>query len=83
MSNNIFINAAVVSFIFLLIKLVEMRFTEKEEKPLKLLVRDTLVVYLSVLCGHFILEQMSPYMSDTEMFGGSGPAQVFTDNPEF
>ena len=51
---NIFIIAAVISFIFLIIKFIEMRFVEKESKPLKLLIRDTLVVYISVIFGNFI-----------------------------
>ena len=51
--NNIFIIATVISFIFLIIKIIELRFIEKEQKPLKLLIKDTLLVYFSVICGYF------------------------------
>ena len=46
---NIFIVSGVVSLIFLFAKFFEMRFIEKEDKPLKLLIRDSLVVYFSVI----------------------------------
>lgn len=74
---NIFIVAAVISLIFLISKFIEMRFVDKESKPLKLLIRDTVLVYFSVVSGNFILEQLSPVMQK----GGVTP--VFTDNPEF
>jgi len=79
--DNIFIIAAVISVIFIISKFIEMRFIEKESKPLKLLIRDTLLVYLSVVSGYFILEQLKPIMQD----GGSSSVvtPVFTDNPEF
>jgi hypothetical protein len=79
--DNIFIIAAVISVIFIISKFIEMRFIEKESKPLKLLIRDALLVYLSVVSGYFILEQLKPIMQD----GGSTvvATQVFTDNPEF
>jgi len=56
-----------------------MRFIEKENKPIKLLVRDTLVVYFSVLIGNFVLEQLKPAI---QAGGASAPA-VFTDTPDF
>lgn len=70
--------AAVVSIIFFIAKFIEMRFIEKENKPLKLLMRDSLLVYVSVVSGYFILDQLKPVMQG----GGVNPL-VFTDNPEF
>ena len=46
--DNIFIIAAIISIIFVIGKFIEMRFIEKESKPLKLLIRDALLVYISV-----------------------------------
>jgi len=74
---NVFIVAAIISLIFLIAKFIEMRFVDKESKPLKLLIRDTVLVYFSVVSGNFILEQLSPVMQK------GGVTQVFTDNPEF
>ena len=75
--DNIFVVAAVISAIFLISKFIEMRFVDKESKPLKLLIRDTVIVFFSVISGNFIIEQLSPVMQK----GGITP--VFTDNPEF
>ena len=76
--DNIFIVAGFISIIFLILKFIEMRFVEKENKPLKLLIKDALLVYFSVLSGYFILEQFNPIISK-----GGEKIQVFTDNPEF
>ena len=75
-----FIVSAVISVVFIIIKFIEMRFLDKESKPLKLLFRDTIIVYFSVLSGLFIIEQLNPVMENTLV-----PSQpsVFTDNPEF
>ena len=78
--DNIFIIAAVIAFIFLLAKFLEMRFVDKENKPVKLLVRDALLVYFSVISGYFILEQLK----STGQTGGQNiTTPVFTDNPGF
>ena len=78
--DNIFIIAAIISVIFVIAKFIEMRFIEKEAKPLKFLIRDALLVYVSVVLGHFILGQLKPMIQD----GGNIVApQVFTDNPGF
>jgi len=59
--NNIFIISFVISIIFTIIKIIEMKFIESEyKKPLKYLIRDSLLVYFSVIAGDFILEQISP-----------------------
>jgi len=78
---NIFIISAIISIIFFIIKFIEMRFIEKESKPLKLLIRDALLVYFSVFVGYFILDQLKPVIQE----GGTNvenPA-VFTDSPGF
>ncbi len=74
--DNIFMFSSVISIVFLLFKFIEMRFVDKENKPLKFLIRDTLVVFVSVVSGHYLMEQIQP------MQVVSSPA-VFTDNPGF
>ena len=90
--NNIFLVAAIISVIFFIVKFVEMRFIEKENKPLKYLIRDSLLVYFSVLTGYFVIEQVQPMMegamnggSSSGSGSGSGSTNVavFTDNPGF
>lgn len=74
--DNIFMFSSVISIVFLFFKFIEMRFVDKENKPLKFLIRDTLVVFVSVVSGNYLLEQIQP------MNVVSSPA-VFTDNPGF
>ena len=78
--SNLFMNAGAIAIIFLIIKFIEMRFIEKENKPLKELIKDSLIVYISVLAGYYLLEQLSPMMETVT--GNNSPA-VFTGNPEF
>lgn len=78
---NIFFIACIISLVFLVFKFIEMRFVDKESKPLKFLIRDTLLVYTSVVLGYFILEQLKPVLIEVE--GGSHQPAVFIDNPSF
>ena len=79
--DNIFLLAGVISVVFFIAKFVEMRFTENVPKPLKLMLRDTLVVYVCVVVGYYLLEQIKPFSQS----GGSvgQVTQIFMDNPEF
>jgi hypothetical protein len=74
--DNLFIVAAVVSVIFLLLKFAEMRIIIKKNKPLKELVKDTFVVYFSIIIGIYILKQLST----NEL---SPATNVFVDSPNF
>jgi hypothetical protein len=78
MKGSIFIIGIAISSIYLICKFIEMRFILKENKPLKILFRDTLLVYVSVIVGSFILDQIS----DGTMVGGGTP-QIFTNDPTF
>ena len=46
--DNLFINAGIIAFIYILVKFAEMRVILKENKPLKELVKDTIFVFISV-----------------------------------
>lgn len=77
---NIFLVAGIISVIYFIGKFLEMRYIEKESKPLKLLIRDALLVYVSVVSGVFILEQLTPVINDTVT---PFTPMAFTDNPPF
>ena len=78
--DNIFLVAGIISVIFCIARFLEMRYVDDEPKPLKLLMRDSLLVYVSVVSGSFILEQLKPVINDTIV-----PLEplAFTDNPPF
>ncbi len=71
--------ALVISIVYLICKFLEMRFILKENKPLKVLIRDTLVVYFSVVLGNFIMEQMD---NGKKLTGGKATG-AFLGNPDF
>ena len=80
---NIFIIAAIVSICFFIAKFLEMRYIEKENKPLKLLLRDTLLVYFSVIIANFVIDQINPIIRGGDGVINNKTTPVFTDNPGF
>ena len=76
MNNSIFIIALIVASVFGLFKFLEMRFITKKNKPLKYLIRDSILVYFSVVLGNFILEQIEPLQK-------IGKTEIFTNEPGF
>jgi hypothetical protein len=80
--DNIFLLSGVITMIFFIVKFLEMRYIDKEAKPLKLLIRDALVVFVSIVFGNYIIEQVNPVLGETLSSAQSSPT-VFTDNPPF
>lgn len=78
--DNIFLVAGIISVIFFIAKFLEMRYIEDEAKPIKFLIRDSLLVYVSVVIGSFVLDQLKPVINDIDII--SAPL-AFTDNPPF
>jgi hypothetical protein len=79
MDNSIFTIAILVSIIFFIIMFIENKYLEKENpKTIKILVKDSLLVYFSVICGYLIVEQVSPLQEVSKSV-----TPVFTDNPQF
>lgn len=74
--------AIAISIVYLVVRFIEMRFVNKDSIPLKLLFRDTLFVFFSVIAGQFVVQQLSSTFDDN-ISGGSSSPTVFTDNPEF
>ena len=74
--DNLFIVACIGSVIFLLLKFAEMRIIIKKNKPLKELVKDTVVVFFSIIIGIYILQQLTT----NEL---SSATNVFVDTPNF
>ena len=69
--------AATISILFLIFRFLENKFVTKETRKLKQYFRETLLVYLSVIGGKFVYEQITP------VDGTLVTPKVFTGNPEF
>lgn len=78
---NIYAIALLIAFSFLFFKFIEMRFIIKENIPLKLLIRDAIIVYISVLLTDFFVRQFTPII--TSAHRGNKHAPAFTDDPSF
>jgi hypothetical protein len=75
--DNVYLTALAIAFVFMLVKFIDMRYVSKENKPLKVIIIDTIVVYFSVLAGSFIIDQFG------EKTKGLTEAPVFVDRPKF
>lgn len=78
--DNIFLAAGIISVIFFIAKFLEMQYVDKEPKPLKILIRDSLLVYISSILGWFVIDQLKPVINDIDI---STTPLAFTDNPPF
>jgi len=78
---NVFVLAGIISFVFFIAKFIEMRFIEKESKPFKILVRDTLLVYFCSIIAFFVFDQLKPMIQVEKNSVAS--AAAFTDTPGF
>ena len=76
MTTDFLMSGLIVSIIYVIFRFIEMRFILKENKPLKVLFRDTIIVYLSVVAGLFVMGQFASSAIK------SAP-KVFTDMPNF
>ena len=87
-STKMFVVGLVVAVVYFLLKFMEMRFVDPEnQKPVKVLMRDSIMVCISAVIGVFILNQFENIggiggIGGGSNGGGSTPA-VFVDTPGF
>ena len=75
-STKLFVIGFVVAAIYFLLKFMEMRFVEPDlQKPVKVLIRDSIVVCISAVLAVFILNQFENIGSG----GGSGVGSSSSD----
>jgi hypothetical protein len=92
-STKVIVIGVVVAVVYFLLKFIEMRFVDPEnQKPIKILVRDAIMVCISAVLGVFVLNQFENLGGGVGGGGGLGrgggsagsttPA-VFVDTPGF
>ena len=86
-STKMFVIGLVVAVVYFLLKFMEMRFVDPEnQKPVKVLIRDCIMVCISTVIGLFVLNQFENIGSSSASSSsgaGGGAAAVFTDTPGF
>lgn len=86
---KLLIISALISGVFFLFKLLEMKYITKEWQPLKHTIRDSVYVFVSGVLCLFLVLNMSGSINDfmnvmTNTKGGDLKAtQIFTDEPGF
>jgi heme/copper-type cytochrome/quinol oxidase subunit 3 len=94
MNSNSYIVSGIIAFVFLVAKFLEMRFSgannvvdnEGEDnggvqpKPLKFLLRDTLLVYMSSLLGFYVISQFEEHAATNSAVK---EVAAFTGGPDF
>jgi hypothetical protein len=77
---EVFVYALAISTVFFLFKFLEMKFVpDDEKKPLKVLVKETLLVYFASISGIYLYSQFD---SKDVKVGGKA-TMAFVDNPAF
>lgn len=77
---NTFIFATIISIVFFIIKFIEMRYVNRETKPLKHLVTDSFIVFICSILAQFVFEQFD---NAKDMINTSKTTSVFVDAPNF
>ena len=75
---NTFTYSIIISLIYIIIKFIETKtLLKNNDKTIKHLVKDTIVVYLSSVLGLYVVQQLNPGTITTTEPG------AFTTKPEF
>ena len=83
---KVFILSVVISVLFFIYKIFEMKYIEKKDKPLKLIVRDTIVVFTCTFIPVLLFFQYDGKLGEIFNMGSESaatPPQVFTGEPGF
>jgi len=88
---NIFIISLLTTFLYCLVKIGIMKFVDKEMQPLKILVKDAVLVFITSMVATYAFYKMDGNISNmlnvitdtTTVPVGSGVTEIFTDVPAF
>jgi hypothetical protein len=92
MSSNVLVIPVIATVLFCVSKFVEMKFIDKELKPLKTVIRDALIVFISTLTASYVflhmngtIQEFMNVITETKILPSSigGTAEIFTDTPNF
>jgi len=90
MNHNVFIIPVIITFLFCITKFIEMKFIDKELKPLKFVIRDATIVFVCSLLATFVYLNMNGtihefinVVTDTKTVPIGGNTDIFTGDPGF
>jgi len=75
-----FVYSLAISVVFFLFKFLEMKFQpDDDKKPLKIVIKETMLVYTSSIVGIYMYSQFDI----KDLKGGGRSTMAFVDNPSF
>tara|TARA_B110000908_G_scaffold142859_1_gene171390 strand:+ start:408 stop:635 length:228 start_codon:yes stop_codon:yes gene_type:complete len=74
---NIYIFSLLLSFIFIILKILINKYVEKKNKPIKPILKDSILIFLISIVSNYI------YINFIQNNLESPEVNVFTDKPEF
>jgi uncharacterized protein YacL len=86
---NFILIAIISTILFLIIKFLEMKYLEKELKPMKEIVRDGIIVFISTIISaygmHFSKNSITDFFNviTENKVMNTEATQIFTDTPAF
>ena len=86
--NGLLISAIIITVLYTVVKFFQMRFIDKENKPLKELISDSCIVFLVTFAGMFATEQLGSIDGFSHAFGlqsssESSQVKAFTGKANF
>jgi len=81
---NIIYYSLLISIVFFICKFIELKFQEeKDEKDLKIIIKDSFMVFFSGLVGLFLFDYFKKYINPSSLLEINTEPVIFTDTPEF
>jgi len=86
---KVFLISIFITFLFCLLKFIEMKYLDKDYKPLKIFVRDSIYVFICSFVSTFVYFYMDGTINDflnvltNTKTMNTGVTQIFTDEPGF
>lgn len=86
---KMFILASLITFLFCSMKIIEMKYVSKEWKPLKHVIRDAVIVFMSSISSLFVFNVSNGSMTDffnivtDNKVLNPASTEVFTGDPGF
>ena len=80
-TTHLFISALLISVLYFFFKIIENKVISRENVKIKIVFKDSLFVFLSVVIGLNLIEQIIPLIYEGSDLVTNPP--VFTDTPGF
>jgi|TARA_Y100000992_G_C21230455_1_gene475207 hypothetical protein len=80
--DNIYFISTLISITFLIFKIIDVKIVKKSDIVIKYIIRDSLLVFLSVICGLYLSEQIGE-INVLSLVHEQNNVSAFTNQPEF